>query len=127
MTTNSVRRARQIARQVTKYLDENPRAVIEAVLTQHYPLAQRPHPQTRYDDDTCGGSITVGEAQNGSAITDMMIEVLADMDMDEDDFSTLHRFRAEFFGGQSPHTHRALRILAIAMELDNQQRPQRRT
>jgi hypothetical protein len=71
----------------------------------------------RQSDDT-RSHLTVSISPDG----DSWIEVISDLNPHE--FSTQHRFRDFFGGGQSLRVHLALRILALAILRDNEERRQ---
>jgi hypothetical protein len=73
---------------------------------------------SRFDDDTRLGNISVQFSMDG----DSWIQIISLKDPDEPLYS--HRFRGYFGGGQSPNTEKALKFLAVAIKLDNENRPQ---
>ncbi|MEK7530805.1 MAG: hypothetical protein AAB573_02960 [Patescibacteria group bacterium] len=65
---------------------------------------------------------------DGENVGRVMVQIADDGDMhmttDVGAFKTL-RFRNEFGGGHSRRVHNALKILALAIKLDNKDKPQR--
>ncbi len=72
---------------------------------------------TRLGDDT-SGELTVAIA----ADADAWIAVFSKPDPEE--FGLSHRFRSGFGGGESERVRNALLVLALAIKLDNLERPQ---
>lgn len=69
----------------------------------------------RIDDDTQKGTLSIMFSPDG----DGHATVFSEPDPEEPEIS--HRFRTDFGGGKSLRTLCALRILAVAMDLDNNQ------
>jgi len=113
---------KRLERKLQQLCQNNPDEVIKVLLESHFWLKDL-EPSTaygRFDDDTYTGHITVVFSQDG----DGWLEVLSEKDP-EDPFS--HRFRMPFHGGgQSGRVRTALLILALAIKLDNEERPQQR-
>ncbi len=105
-----------------KLCQDRPEEVIAALLdAEFFPAAIKTDiGYQRYGDDTCLGSITVGFLQDG----DGLVEI--DSQLDPDELTLIHRFRTFFGGGQSDRVRKALLILALAIQMDNDERPQLR-
>lgn len=107
---------------IKEALKQNPEEVLQILLEESYwptPLKSE-NAYSRYDDDTQRGRIGVAFSPDGDA----WIEVWSLPDPEEMNF--MHRFRSYFGGGQSERVRMALIILAFAIHLDNQSRPQHR-
>lgn len=105
---------------VEKLLEQNPNAVMKAVLEGSYwpDLLKPMEMYTRLGDDN-GGEISVVYGPDG----DGYIEVISRLDPNER--STMHRFRMPILGGgESERVHKALLFLALAIKLDNEAHPQ---
>jgi len=111
-----------LEKKVRKFCQEYPEEVARALLESHFWLKGL-EPNThyaRFDDDTYAGHIAVTFSQDG----DGWLEVLSEKDP-EDPYS--HRFKMPLHGGgQSGRVRTALLILALAIKLDNEERPQDR-
>jgi hypothetical protein len=99
-----------------------PREVIETLLNADFSpdWIESGVGYQRYGDDVNLGSITVGCGPDG----DGRVEVASVIDPNDVNF--IHRFRTEFGGGASLRVRNALLILALAIQMDNDERPQLR-
>lgn len=107
---------------VREAVSHDPEEVLKILLEgSHWPTSLKSdNAYSRYDDDTQRGRIGVAFSPDGDA----WIEVWSLPDPEEMNF--MHRFRSYFGGGQSERVRMALFILAYAIHLDNQSRPQHR-
>ena len=111
-----------LERKLRKLCREHPDEVVQTLLESHFWLkgVATKTAYVRFDDDTYLGHISVAFSEDA----DGWLEVWSNQDP-EDRFS--HRFRMPMFGGgQSGRVRTALLILALAIKLDNQERPQHR-
>lgn len=76
----------------------------------------------RFSDDLRRGTIGVEFTGDG----DGWVDVISEVDPEEESFSFTHRFRTFFGGGESLRVRQALLLLALAIKLDNEERPQHR-
>jgi hypothetical protein len=111
---------RKTRKQIEKICHDYPDEVCEILLETPFWL-QKLQPQTQYlrlSDDTRGRlSVVI------SSDCDSWIEVQSELNPHE--FTTFHRFRETAIGGgQSRRVHLALRILGLAILLDNEERKQ---
>lgn len=99
-----------------------PREVIETLLDADFfpEWIETGKGYQRYGDDQRLGSITVGCLPDG----DGAIEINSQLDPNE--LTRIHRFRTYFGGGQSERVRKALLILALAIQMDNEELPQLR-
>ena len=106
--------------QTVALLAKDPEAVIRAVLEEpcFLPTLKAGAEYSRFGDDARNGSITLLIGDDGDA----HISVTSDLDPDE--FTLFHRFRTFIGGGMSLRVWAALRILAVAIHIDNQEYPQ---
>ena len=116
MPTPDKKAEKEIQRLVTLYPDE-----ILQVLLDH-PFWPRDLEacisyNRRNDENYSLLNVTFGSDGDG------WIEVLQTPDPDEPG-NTIQRFRNYFGGGESPRVHNALLMLALAIKLDNEERPQ---
>ena len=113
---------KRLQRKLQQYCKDHPDEVAKVLLESHF-WHEGLEPNTtyaRFDDDTYSGHISVAFSQDG----DGWLEVLSEKDP-EDPLS--HRFRMPLHGGgQSGRVRTALLILALAIKLDNEERPQNR-
>jgi len=111
-----------LEKKLRKLCEEHPDEVVTTLLESHFwlkSLATNTN-YVRFDDDTYMGHISIAFSQDA----DGWLEVLSNKDP-EDPYS--HRFRMPMFGGgQSGRVRTALLILALAIKLDNEKRPQNR-
>ena len=110
-----------LERKLRKICEEHPEEVIRVLLeAAFWPKSLKTNTQySRYDDDTYMGHISVVF----SGDSDGWLDIMSEKDP-EDMFS--HRFRNFFGGGQSERVRNAILILAMAIKLDNEDRPQHR-
>ncbi len=111
-----------LRRKIRELCQEYPELVIQELLeAPFWPSSISTNTlYARGDDDTAEGEISVAFSPDG----DGWVEVLSHPDPAE--MSQSHRFRTYFGGGQSLRTQTALKVLAVAIQLDNQERPQHR-
>lgn len=102
--------------------EERPREVVAALLdSEFFPdWIENGVGYQRYGDDVNLGSIIVGCGPDG----DGRVEVTSVIDPNDVNF--IHRFRTEFGGGRSMRVRKALLILALAIQMDNEELPQLR-
>jgi hypothetical protein len=110
-------RMKKIREMCEKYPDEVMLALLDVPFWPEILSSKEAY--IRFDDDTPRGHISITFSHDG----DGWIDVVSNKDPD-DLFS--HRFRTYFGGGQSLRVNAALKILAVAIHLDNQQFPQKR-
>ena len=99
-----------------------PREIIETLLNSDFfpEWIESGVGYKRYGDDVNLGLITVGCGPDG----DGRVEVASVIDPNDVNF--IHRFRTEFGGGSSMRVRKALLILALAIQMDNDELPQLR-
>lgn len=111
-----------LERKIKKLCREHPTEVAQILLESHFwlqGLESNTH-YKRFDDETYQGFVSVMISEDG----DGWVEVWSRVD-EEDPFS--HRFRMPLHGGgQSPRMRTAVTIMALAIKLDNEERPQNR-
>ncbi len=107
---------------VREIIEQNPEYVIGLLLkAEFWPTSlQVEKVYERFEDDNVNALIGVSFLKYG----DGWIQVLTKPDPDQ--VQTEFRFRMEGAGGQSPHVRNALLILALAIDLDNEEHPQHR-
>lgn len=112
----------RLMQKIRKICEEYPNEVIQALLeTPFWPAGiETSEYYRRFDDDTRKGMLWVMFSPDG----DSWVDVAAEKDPEEMIHS--HRFRNYFGGGQSERVHVALKILAVAIKLDNEEHPQDR-
>jgi hypothetical protein len=97
--------------------------IVHAILEESFwlPTLKPAFNYVRFEDDSRKGNIAVMFGEDG----DGYINVTSERDPDDPHFSM--RFRMPMVGGgQSPRVRTALLILAEAIRLDNEERPQHR-
>lgn len=109
---------------IRKLCEDHPSEVVQAILETHFwpEGIETSIGYCRFDDGTEKGKITVSFSQQG----DCWAKVVSHKDPD-DPFASSNRFR-NFHGGggQSERVHVALKILAVAIKMDNEENPQDR-
>lgn len=109
----------KVATATRKLLEQDSSAVIETILSDAFwPRALEPGMRYRRVSDDTSGDITVIFSRDA----DGWIEVLSRLDPKEPLLT--HRFRSYFGGGESEHVRNTLLIIATAIKLDNESRPQ---
>jgi hypothetical protein len=113
---------KNLLRKLKSLCDTHPNEVMQVLLeTPFWPAGiETRENYSRFDDDTRKGLITVFFSPDG----DSWIDVIAEKDPNE--MIHTHRFRNYFGGGQSDRVHVALKILAAAIKMDNEDHPQDR-
>jgi len=113
---------RRTISKIKKMCEAHPDEVLRILLkTPFWPKGlQTKTGYMRYEDDARMAYIGVLFSEDG----DFWIEVMSQKD--PEDFGFLHRFRNYFGGGQSLRITAALRLLAVAINLDNKEFPQNR-
>ncbi len=116
---------KKLKRKIENLLEEDAEAVMDALLSYPFwPTTLSPEkPYIRRSDDTDGrdDTISIFISGTGSRAGDTFIEIRSKVDSNS--FSDVHCFRSGLGGTRSPHVHNALRILARAIDLDNQYLP----
>ena len=113
-----------LEKKLKKLLEDHPTEYMRAIL--EYPfwpptIKTREAYMTRFEDDSPTGNIVVMFGPDG----DGWIEIVAKPDPHE--LGNSLRFRNYGGGGQSLRVHAALFVLAEAIRLDNEDRPQHRS
>ena len=112
----------EVKNRIRKLYEIYPDLVLEAILeSPRWPTTlQTCTAYTRNDDETQKGAVTVQFSHDG----DGWIDIVSTTDPDD---PYTHRFRNWIGGGKSLHVSTALRILAFAINLDNEQDNQKKT
>lgn len=113
-----------LTKKLKALLAEHPTEYIQVMLEHPFwppTIEQRRTYLTRYEDDSPTGNIAIAFGPDG----DGWIEVVAKPEPLQ--FSNALRFRTWNGGGQSLRVRSALFVLAEAIRLDNEARPQRRS
>lgn len=118
----ALRKRLSTARQIAKMCKEHPDEVAQVIVeTPFWPKTLEPMERyERFDDDTRLGHLSVIFSRD----SDAWIDLQSEKDPDEPNFS--HRFRTFFGGGQSLRVRNTILLLALAIKLDNRERPQNR-
>ena len=100
-------------------ISQEPSEVLRAILERPFwpRLLDVGTSYTRLGDDT-SGELTVAIAADSSAWITLFSKP------DPEEFGLSHRFRCGFDGGESERVRNALLALALAIKLDNLERPQ---
>lgn len=112
----------QVRRNIRAMCERYPNEVMQALLvTPFWPVnIDTKTAYERYEDDSAQGKLTVFFIPDG----DGGIEVF--QELDPNDRHLAFRFRTSGGGGQSQRVLAALRMLAVAIKLDNEEHPQHR-
>ena len=106
---------KKLTNQITHAIRHEPEAVIKIIVESDF-WPKSLSTMTSYergDDETKEGSLSVMFGDDGDAHA-MVMSI-----PDKEEGGMSHRFRTYFGGGKSLRTYAALKVLAVAMELDN--------